>query len=209
VSPLDLEAMGEGSALHASYKADEIEVPAADSQQERLDVCGVLTRGRIDWLTPDLIEDLKTSSPFWITKYGPKGSGIKPWVEVWEPDPKEDIEGWKIQLSIYRVLLEKSGYPAPTKGRVWKRWSGVKTDKSVRWRRFDFDLLDEKGLEVRVGQWMRDLDKGLSKAETDIDAWKDTPADGRKMVGSRGNYWACDRCPLKDACFKHEQLEVF
>jgi hypothetical protein len=222
VNPLAEEAMLEGSALHEQLGAMEIEVPEryfsrevdANAEQvvygdERLPVCGVPMRGRIDWLFPDRIEDLKTSTPFFITKYGAKGSGIKPWVDIWLPPEDDDVQNWRIQLSLYAVLLQKSGKDAPTRGRVWRRWSGVKADK-VRWKKFDFDLLTEAGLEAAIGQWARDLHASLKEAEGgNVDAWKTTPADGREMVGSRGNMWRCEPCPLKTACFKLDDLAVW
>lgn len=209
VSPLELESMMEGTALHNFFGTDEIEVPAADAKPERLEVCGVLQRGRIDFLHPDLIEDLKTATPFWITKYGAKGSGIKPWVDIWLPDPAADIASWQVQLSIYRVLLEKAGQPAPTKGRVWRRWAGVKADKA-RYQKFEFALLTEAELDARVGPWMRQLDGWLQAASKGIEeAWQSAAPDGLKFVGSRGNRWCCDRCPLKTQCHRLETMEVF
>jgi len=220
VDPLALEAMEEGSALHAAYGAMEIEVPEQvygrvdfKETQRRLNVCGVPMRGRIDWLFPERIEDLKTSTPFWIARFPTKeqklvDSSLRPFADIWIPkDQDDDIQDWKIQLSIYRVLLEKEGKIAPTKGRVWKRWSGVKDGKK-RWTRFDFDLLDEAGLEELIGPWTRELARGLQAAMEDPEAWKGVPADGREMVGSRG-MWKCDPCPLKEACFTQDRLEVF
>ena len=204
--------MGEGSALHASFKAMEIEVPSQEglsNPELRLKVCGVPTRGRIDWLNEDRIEDLKTKTPYWGVNFGNKEKGIKPYAYIWEPkDDSDDIKGWQIQLSIYRVLLEKSGQRPPVVGRVWRRYSGVKSDQP-RWKRYDFPLLDEVGLERLVGDWMRGLQDGLSASQNDAEAWRTVAADGRGMVGSKGNYWQCDRCQLKDACFKQDALEIF
>lgn len=201
VNPLEAEGMMEGSALHDQLRTHEIEVPSTvHEKQQRFEVCDVPMRGRIDWLFDDRIEDLKTSTPFWITRYGPKGSKTRPWVDIWQPkDVNNDVEKWQIQLSIYRILLEKSGGKAPLMGRVWRRYSGVKADKE-RWRRFDFPLLDESQLEGVAGEWMRGLRDSLMEAEVDIDAWKKAPADGKAFVGSRGNQWACDRCQFRKDC---------
>jgi hypothetical protein len=223
INPLEAEGMVEGSALHAQLGTHEIEVPErtysrevdGDGNQivyeERLEVMGVPMRGRIDWLFEDRIEDLKTSTPYWAVKFGAKGSGERASTYIWTPkdDGASDVKNWQIQLSIYRILLEKSGREAPRMGRVWRRYSGVKSDKG-RWKRFDFPLLNEAELDVVVGDWVRSLSEALAKAEVaDPEAWRDTPADGRGMVGSRGNYWKCDPCPLKRQCFDLDKLEVF
>lgn len=213
VNPLDAEGMVEGSALHAQLSSQEIMVPQfQDKVHEevermcgdmpyRLEVCGVPMRGRLDWLFPDRIEDLKTKTPFWAVKFGPKGSGEKPFAYIWEPkSDDDDIATWRLQLSIYRLLLEKSGRPAPSRGRVWRRYSGVKSDKG-RWKRYDFTLLSESELEAEVGPWIRTLQEGLSKAEvSDPEAWRGVPADGKEMVGNRGNQWKCDKCELRREC---------
>jgi hypothetical protein len=229
INPLEAEGMVEGSALHEQLGAHEIEVPGKDSpltatallsmqkgpwtEQEvdrRMMVCGVPMRGRIDWLFEDRIEDLKTKTPFWAVKFGAKGSGERAYAYIWEPkSDDDDIKGWQLQLSIYRVLLLKSGKDAPSMGRVWRRYSGVKANQP-RWRRYDFPLLDEAGLETVVGDWVRGLQDGLSAAEVkDPEAWRAVEPDGLKMVGSKGNYWKCDVCPLKRECFALNSLEVF
>ena len=214
VSPLQSESMLEGSGFHSQLGAMEIEVPERQSllmpgEPTRLEVCGIPMRGRIDWLFDDRIEDLKTKTPFWAVKFGAKGSGERAYAYIWEPKSDEDdILGWTIQLSIYRVLLEKSGQAAPSQGRIWRRYGGVKADQP-RWKRFDFPLLDEAGLEAVVGEWVRGLSKGLTEAKVDPEAWRLVEPDGREMVGSKGNYWQCDRCPLKDDCFKQEGLDVW
>jgi hypothetical protein len=224
INPLDAEGMVEGSALHAQLRTHEIEVPTQQLEgrplkdgggysikETRLEVMGVPMRGRIDWLFEDRIEDLKTSTPFWAVKFGAKGSGERASTYIWTPkdDGASDVKNWQIQLSIYRILLEKSGREAPSMGRVWRRYSGVKSDKG-RWKRFDFPLFNEAELDTLVGDWVRSLSEALAKAEVaDSEAWRDTPADGRTMVGSRGNYWRCDPCPLKARCFSQDSLEVF
>ena len=224
INPLDAEGMLEGSALHEQLGAHEIVVPLPKftdqnindfangiTINERENICGVPMRGRIDWLFDDRIEDLKTTTPYWIGKYPPKGSENRwPIATIWEKDSRdvEDIEKWKIQLSIYSCLLQKSGQEAPSRGRVWRRYGGVKAEHG-RWKRFDFDLLTEEQLEAQVGPWVRELAVGLTAAETDPDAWKNIPSDGRSMVGSKGNMWQCDKCPFKEACFLHDNLEVF
>lgn len=212
VNPLEVEGMLEGSAFHSQLQTHEIEVPEQiPDSEKRLEVCGVPMRGRIDWLFNDRIEDLKTSTPFWITKYGAKGSGVKPWVEIWQPKDEDDVAKWRIQLSIYRVLLEKSGREAPLVGRIWRRYSGVKADKP-RWKRFDFALLNESELELVAGEWMRVLRDGLAEAEVnDPEAWCNMPADGKAFVGSRGNQWACDKCPkdCRSACEAKEGWQGF
>lgn len=226
VNPLDMEAMLEGGALHKAFGSMEVDVPAQNvldvtpegqlpvSKPNRLDVCGVPMRGKIDWLTPDRIEDLKTTTPFWIARFATKEQKLKdptarPWAEIWEPkDDTKDIENWQLQLSIYAILLAKSGKHAPTEGRIWRRYGGVKADKP-RWKRFDFALLSEDELDARVGDWIRGLWEGLQASQSDDHAWKGVPADGREFIGSRGNLWACDRCALRDLCFKQDGLEVF
>ena len=225
MNPLQAEGMLEGSGFHSQLGAMEIEVPSQPTTNllfvgsdgeivdkngpNRLEVCGVPMRGRIDWLFEDRIEDLKTKTPFWAVKFGAKGSGERACAYIWEPKSDEDdILGWTIQLSIYRVLREKEGKPAPTQGRVWRRYGGVKADQP-RWKRFDFPLLDEAGLEGVVGEWMRGLSKGLTEAKLDSEAWKLVEADGREMVGSKGNYWQCDRCPCKSQCFTLEGLDIW
>jgi hypothetical protein len=92
----------------------------------------------------------------------------------------------------------KEGKSSPAKGRVWRRYSGVKADQG-RWKRFEFMLYDEAGLERVVGPWMRKLSEGLTEARTNVDAWKSMPADGREMVGKSG-MWKCNRCPLREPC---------
>lgn len=228
INPLDAEGMVEGSALHTQFWTHEIEVPErtysrevdGDGNQivyeERLEVMGVPMRGRIDWLFEDRIEDLKTSTPFWAVKFPSKEAkakdpSLRPYTEIWVPKDggASDVKNWQIQLSIYGILLEKSAREAPKMGRVWRRYSGVKADKG-RWKRFDFPLLSEAELETLVGDWVRGLADALSKAEVaDPEAWRETPADGREMVGRRGNYWRCDPCPLKARCFAQDSLEVF
>ena len=199
-NPLEMEVMLEGSALHAYYGAEEITVP---KDGVRVDICGVPMRGRMDWLDKHRITDLKTSTPFWKVTYPPKpldGSlKAKPFADIWEPDAKEDIAKWQIQLSIYAILLRKSGREAPSMGRVWRRWAGVKADKG-RYKRFDFPLLSEAELEARVGEWIMDLADWLNEAKTDVDAWKHAEPDGRSIVGSRGNLWKCERCQLRAEC---------
>lgn len=225
VDPLALEAMEEGSALHEKYGAMEIEVPEQISSRDedgnvifpegRFEVCGAPMRGRIDWLFPDRIEDLKTSTPFWVAKFPSKEAKaadptLRPYADIWHPkNDEDDISIWRIQLSLYRVLLEKDGKPAPAKGRVWKRLAGVKADTPGRWKKYDFDLLDEAGLEAEVGPWMRELAQGLQAAEIDPDAWKTVTADGRTMESSRKGLWKCNSCPLKDDCFKQDGMEIF
>ena len=215
INPLEAEGMLEGSALHEQLGTHEISVPEPHFSREldgdgnqivyedRIEVMGVPMRGRLDWLFPDRIEDLKTKTPFWAVKFGPKGSGERPYAYIWEPkSDDDDIKGWQLQLSIYRILLLKSGQEAPAMGRVWRRYSGVKADKP-RWKRYDFPLLDEAGLDAVVGDWVRGLSEGLSAAEVkDPEAWRGVPADGLAMVGSRGNKWCCERCPAscKKAC---------
>ena len=210
VNPLDIEGMTEGSAFHAQLGAHEIVVPGPEftqgNEEVRLNVCDVAMRGRIDWLFENRIEDLKTSTPFWIAKFPSKEAkakdpSLRPYAEIWVPkNEDDDVKKWQIQLSIYRILLEKSGRKAPGMGRVWRRYSGVKADKG-RWKRFDFPLLSETELDLVAGEWMRGLRDGLSEAETvDPEAWRKVPADGKAFVGSRGNQWACDRCPLRRQC---------
>jgi hypothetical protein len=229
INPLDVEGLVEGSAFHSQLGAHEIEVPTAYTQRglgrvttdeeleamrsapDRLDICGVPMRGRIDFLFEDRIEDLKTSTPFWASKFPPKGSADRfPIIYIWTKPERDadDVAKWQIQLSIYRVLLEKSGQSAPAKGRVWKRYGGVKPADG-RWHRFDFDLLSEAELEAKVGSWIRSLYKGLQASQANAEAWKDVVPDGQSFIGSRGNLWACDRCPAKDPCFAKDKLEVF
>ena len=212
INPLDAEAMLEGTGLHEVFGTTEIVVP---TNNERLEVCGVPMRGRIDWLIDDRIEDLKSKTPFWIPRFPFKEQKAvdptaRPYAEIWLPKTDDDdLFGYKVQLSLYRVLLKKDGQAAPTKGRVWRRWGGVKADKA-RWKRYDFDLWDEAELEVQVGPWMRALRDGLALASTtDVEAWRNAPPDGRDMVGSRGNLWACDRCPLRDECSRESGWSSF
>jgi hypothetical protein len=201
VNPLEAEGMLEGSAFHSAMGSMEVDVPTpVKGEERRLEVCGVPMRGRIDWLHPDRIEDLKTSAPFMVPSFptpAEKAQGARVGVRIWEP--KDDEAKWRVQLSIYRVLLEKDGIAAPTKGVVWRRYAGVKPENG-RWRRFEFNLLDEAGLEREVGPWIRSLAGGLTAARGDEYAWRSMPADGREMIGSRGNQWKCDRCPLRAAC---------
>jgi hypothetical protein len=200
INPLEAEGMLEGSAFHSVMEAEEVDTPErAQGEDRRLPVCGVLMRGRIDWLRMDRIEDLKTSTPFMVPRFptpAEKAAGAKVGVRVWEPPDDEDK--WRIQLSIYGVLLMKEGKSSPAKGRVWRRYSGVKADQG-RWKRFEFMLYDEAGLERVVGPWMRKLSEGLTEARTNVDAWKSMPADGREMVGKSG-MWKCNRCPLREPC---------
>lgn len=221
VNPLDEEPTLEGDFWHRGLGTAEVKVPlpkyiehpvegsTIDVSPQRLPVCGVPMKGKIDWLTPTLITDLKTKTPFFYAQYAPKGSGGRPFVVLWEPDPKVEIEKWQLQLSIYAVLLEKSGQTPPQHGRVWQRNSGVKWTEFVRWRRFDFPLLTEIELDRKVGDWMRVLQRALDAAKTDPEAWKQAPADGLAFVGKRGNKWACDRCPLRIECNNLEGMDVW
>ena len=206
-NPLVIESMTEGSAYHTVLGTQEIEVPPRSPKNEwiGLPVCGVPMRGRIDWLLPDRIDDLKTSTPFWYPRFPTKemkakDPTLRAWCEIWQPKDEDEIAKWVIQQSIYRVLLIKSGLQAPIMGRVWRRYSGVKGEKG-RYKRFDFTLLTEEELEAKVGPWVRGLAEALSKAESgDIGAWRTVPADGREFIGSKGNRWACDRCPARKEC---------
>jgi hypothetical protein len=230
VDPRALEAMEEGTALHDRYGTQEIEVPIKhpidtygghaliiNKHPERLPVCGVPMRGRIDFLFPERIEDIKTSTPFWIPRFPSKEAKLadptlRPYADIYvnASFEEDDIKNWKLQLSIYRVLLEKEGKPAPTKGRVWRRLAGVKADTPGRWKRFDFDLLDEAGLEAEVGPWVRELQVALTAAEAGgTDAWQLASADGKEMTSSRKGLWKCNSCPAKDACFRHDGMDVF
>ena len=221
VNPLDEEAQMEGSGFHHVFGTMEMTVPPAAIPYpkelvngnvaayaiapDRLPVCGVLMRGRVDWLDGDTITDLKTTAPFWIARFATKEQKAKdptlrPWAEIWEPKSyDDDIKKWRAQLSAYGVLLKKSGQPAPTKGIIWRRYGGVKSDKP-RYTKFTFALLTEEQLETEMGPWMRSLRDGLATVANNLEAWRDMPADGREMIGSKGNMWKCDKCPCRKPC---------
>lgn len=197
VNPLERWPMIEGTAIHKALATQEIEVPG---NGERVEVCGVEMRGHIDNVDGDTIEDYKTKSPFYITKYGPKGSGVKPWVEPWEPDLAKQIDDHKHQLSLYGVLLRKGKDIHTTYGRIRRIYRGMKADKGI-FKTIKFPLMTEAQLEVEVGPWMRELDNGLKMAEIkDPEAWRTIKADGREFIGSRGQLWACERCSLCKQC---------
>lgn len=191
VNPLDEWAKHEGTAIHEYLGSEEIEVPG---DGERAPVCGVPMRGHIDILDNRVV-DIKSTSPFWIAKFPPKGATERrPFAAIYERPEAEDVGKWQPQLSIYAILLGKSGRPAPTEGEVWRAYRGVKGSQGA-WKRFRFPLLTEEELERKYGGWIR----GLASALVDEDP-KAVEPDGRKFVGSRGNLWCCDSCPFRRAC---------
>jgi CRISPR/Cas system-associated exonuclease Cas4 (RecB family) len=197
--------MLEGTAIHKALATTELKIPG---DGKRVEVCGVPIRGQIDLIEGDTIVDYKTKSAFYITRYGVKGSGTKPWVDIWEPEEENSIGDFVDQLSIYGVILRKGLDIHTNYGKVHRIYRGVKPDKGA-FRTFLFTLLTEEELENKIGPWLRSLAVGLTTATNNSNAWKDMPPDGRGFISSRGAMWMCDKCQLKEACFSKDSLDVF
>lgn len=197
--------MQEGTAIHNAIGTAEIEVPGGGA---RATVCGVEMRGRIDDIEGDTIVDYKTKSAYFSTRYGAKGTGVKPWIAIWEPDEVNVIKDYQHQLSICGVLLAKGQDVHTTKGKVHRIYRGVKA-KDGAFKTYRFPLLTEERLEREIGPWLRVFSIALALNATNPEKWKDVPADGQKFVSTKGAKWACDRCPLREECDQQEGLELF
>ena len=195
VNPLQAWPMIEGTAIHNALETQEVEVPGDD---KRIEVCGVPMRGRIDLIEGHEIVDYKTKSPYFSTKYGAKGSGVKPWIAIWEPDQDSIIKDYQDQLSICGVLLAKGKDIHCTHGRVERIYRGVKA-KDGAFKTYRFPLLTEDQLERTIGPWLRAFYQGLQDAQNDANAWKAMPADGRQFQGRQG-LWKCKDCVCKGPC---------